>query len=210
MPLHPHRQAAGKGGLPAQAPQGRRLQGEQGARCAAARTDPDILTAALCVSEAPIPKQGGKTSFASAQRRRNRQPWAGRRQGEGLRLQGSRLVEGTWAPWAPRPHSSEPGAGETQGQRPNKWRKCPREALRWGKEPQNKVRIPSWHQGHVGNCPHLPLQAHRALSFAPQPPSLMHLQLCLKHYFPRAHPANPSQASFASCPPRARSWVTVF
>ena len=137
-------------------------------------------------------------------------PWAGRRQGEGLSLQGSGVVEGTWAPWAPRSPSSEPGAGETQGQRPNKWRKCPSKALRWGKEPQNKVRIPSRHQGHVGICPHLPLQAHRSPSFAPQPPSLTHLQLCLKCSFPRAHPANPYQASFASCPPRACSQVTVF
>ena len=176
MPQHPHRQAAGKGGLPAQPPQGRRLRGEQGARCAAARRDPDILTAALCVSEAPIPKQGGKTSFASAQRRRNtalgRPPAGGRPQPAGLWV-----VEGTLAPWAPRSPSSKPGAGETQGQRPSKWRKCPRKALRWGREPQNKVRIPSWHQGHVGICPHLPLQARCPLSFTPQLPSLTHLQL---------------------------------
>lgn len=58
----------GPGSLPAPPPQqrqaqlgpwARRLRGEQGVCCAAARPDPDILTAALCASEAQFLSGGG-------------------------------------------------------------------------------------------------------------------------------------------------------
>lgn len=159
-PPHPHRQATGEGGLPAQPPRGRCLRSEQGARCAPAGTDPDILTAALCVSEAqflskeekqasPLPR-GGETDGPGQA--------AGRGKASACRAPGGGGHPNTVGT---RPPSSEAGAGEAQGQRPSEWRKHPREALRWGKEPQNKVRIPSRPPGHAGTCPHLPLQPRR-------------------------------------------------
>lgn len=121
-------------------PWARRLRGEQGVCCAAARPDPDILTAALCASEArflsgagekqalPLP-QGGKTDGpGQAAGRGGTHPQGPGGGGHGRNRPGVRASP------APRPLHPSLGTGGSQGKRPSEWRNPPKEALRREKD----------------------------------------------------------------------------
>lgn len=100
-----------------------------------------------------------------------------------------------------RPPSSEAGAGETQGQRPSEWRKRPREALRWGKEPQNKGRIPSRPPGHTGTCPICP-SSLAAPQFRPAVAQFHTLPALPAVLFPQSPPGQPPPGRFRLVSPK--------
>lgn len=92
--LTPCQHTASRGLLPIQLLQGHSLPAEQGACCAAAQPDLDILTAVLCVSEAQFLSGEEKQASPLPQRGITDCPGQGRRPLEGPRLQRACLEQG--------------------------------------------------------------------------------------------------------------------